>query len=37
MQRIAFGAVLAAMLMGGTAALAQAPSWSPPPENVRCP
>jgi len=37
MQRIAFGAVLGAMLMAGTAALAQAPSWTPPPESARCP
>jgi hypothetical protein len=37
MQRIAFGAVLGAMLVGGTAALSQAPSWTPPPENARCP
>jgi kynurenine formamidase len=37
MQRIAFGAVLGAMLMGGSAALAQAPSWTPPPESARCP
>jgi hypothetical protein len=37
MQRIAFGAVLGAMLMGGGAALAQAPSWTPPPESARCP
>src|SRR3954453_13553555 len=37
MQRIAFGAVLGATLMAGTAALAQAPSWTPPPESERCP
>ena len=37
MQRIAFGAVLGAMLVGGTAALSQAPSWTPPPESARCP
>src|SRR3954470_7451355 len=37
MQRIAFGAVLGATLMAGTAALAQAPSWTPPPESARCP
>jgi hypothetical protein len=37
MQRIAFGAVLGAMLVAGTAALSQAPSWTPPPENARCP
>ena len=37
MQRIAFGAVLGATLMAGTAALAQGPSWTPPPESARCP
>ena len=37
MQRIAFGAVLGAMLVSGSAALAQAPSWTPPPESARCP
>jgi kynurenine formamidase len=37
MQRIAFGAVLGAMLVGGGAALAQVPSWTPPPESARCP
>src|SRR5688572_6157385 len=37
MQRIAFGAVLGAMLLGATTALAQAPSWAPPAENTRCP
>src|SRR5205823_12503856 len=37
MQRIAFGAVLAATLVGSTAALGQAPSWTPPPESARCP
>ena len=37
MQRIAFGAVLGAMLVSGGAALAQSPSWSPPPDNQRCP
>jgi hypothetical protein len=36
MQRIAFGTVMAAMLVVGPA-LAQAPSWSPPPESARCP
>ena len=36
MQRIAFGAVMGAVL-ASTAALAQAPTWSPPPENQRCP
>jgi kynurenine formamidase len=37
MQRIAFGAVMGALLVFGTAALAQAPTWSPPPESQRCP
>jgi len=37
MQRIAFGAVMGAVLVFSTAALAQAPTWSPPPENQRCP
>ena len=34
MQRIAFGTVMAAMLVVGPA-LAQAPSWSPPAESAR--
>jgi kynurenine formamidase len=37
MQRIAFGTVMAAMLVVSGPALAQAPSWSPPPESARCP
>jgi kynurenine formamidase len=37
MQRIAFGTVLGAALLATTAASAQAPSWSPPPEITRCP
>src|SRR2546426_10895424 len=37
MQRIAFGAVLVAMLAASGTVLAQAPYWSPPPENQRCP
>ena len=37
MQRIAFGAVFGSILLGAAAALAQAPSWAPPPENTRCP
>ena len=37
MQRIAFGAVLGAMLVGSSAAVGQAPTWSPPPESARCP
>src|SRR5262247_4507008 len=37
MQRIAFGAVLGAMLVGGSAALAQTPTWTPPADSARCP
>ena len=37
MQRMAYGAVVSAMLVVSTAALAQTPSWTPPPENQRCP
>src|SRR5262245_19295744 len=37
MQRIAFDAVLGVMLVGGSAALAQTPTWTPPPESARCP
>jgi kynurenine formamidase len=37
MQHIAFGAVLGATLMAAGTALAQAPSWTPPPESARCP
>ena len=37
MQRIAFGAVLGAMLAASGTVLAQAPSWTPPPGNQRCP
>ena len=37
MQRIAFGVVLGAMLAASSTVLAQAPSWTPPPENQRCP
>jgi kynurenine formamidase len=37
MQRIAFGAVLGAMLVGNGAAMAQAPTWTPPTESARCP
>jgi len=37
MQRIACGAVAGAVLIFSTAALAQTPSWSPPPESQRCP
>src|SRR5262247_2316283 len=31
------GLMLAAMLLASSAAFAQAPSWSPPPDNARCP
>jgi len=37
MQRIAFGTVMAAMLAASSTALAQAPSWTVPPESTRCP
>src|SRR3984893_5905460 len=37
MQRIAFGVVLGAMLAASSRVLAQAPSWTPPPDNQRCP
>lgn len=37
MKRIAFAALIGAALLAGNAALAQAPSWMPPPENQRCP
>jgi kynurenine formamidase len=38
MQRIACGVVASVMLIVvSAAALAQAPSWSPPPESQRCP
>src|SRR5215472_10014756 len=37
MQRSAFGVVLGAMLAASSTVLAQAPSWTPPPENQRCP
>src|SRR5712675_3756853 len=37
MQRIACGAVAGAVLIFSTAALAQTPTWSPPPESQRCP
>ena len=37
MQRIAFGVVLGAMLAASGTVMAQAPSWTPPPENQRCP
>jgi kynurenine formamidase len=37
MQPIAISVALSALLLAGTPALAQAPSWSPPPESARCP
>src|SRR5262245_28178809 len=37
MERFAFAAVMAAALCVSHAAFAQAPSWTPPPENQRCP
>jgi kynurenine formamidase len=37
MRPIAVSIALSALLFAGTAALAQAPSWTPPPENTRCP
>src|SRR5438445_2599049 len=37
MQRIAFGVVLGVMLAASSTVLAQAPSWTPPPDNQRCP
>jgi kynurenine formamidase len=37
MQRITFAAATAAMVVAGSVALAQTPSWTPPPENQRCP
>src|SRR5215471_1457833 len=37
MRTIAFGAVMGAVLISTSAALAQTPSWTPPPESARCP
>ena len=37
MRRIVIDGLLGAMLIGGSSAMAQAPSWTPPPENARCP
>ena len=34
---MAYGAVLGAILAATPTALAQTPSWTPPPENQRCP
>jgi kynurenine formamidase len=36
-MRVATGVALSLLLFTATAAQAQAPSWSPPPENERCP
>jgi kynurenine formamidase len=37
MTRVAIGLALSVMCLAGSAAWAQAPSWSPPPESERCP
>jgi kynurenine formamidase len=37
LQPIAISVALSVLLLAGTPALAQAPSWSPPPESARCP
>jgi hypothetical protein len=37
MKYIAFAAAISAVLMTSTASVAQAPSWTVPPENARCP
>jgi kynurenine formamidase len=37
MRSISLSIALSTMLLAGTAALAQAPSWTPPPESARCP
>jgi kynurenine formamidase len=37
MRPIAASIALSALLFAGTAALAQAPSWTPPAESARCP
>jgi kynurenine formamidase len=37
MRPIAVGIAIATLLCGSAAALAQAPSWTPPPESARCP
>jgi kynurenine formamidase len=37
MRQITVGIAIAALLCGGVAAQAQAPTWTPPPENTRCP
>jgi hypothetical protein len=37
MKYIAFAAAMSAVLMTSTASVAQAPSWTVPPESARCP
>jgi kynurenine formamidase len=37
MRPISLSVALSALLLAGTAALAQAPSWTPPAESTRCP
>ena len=37
MRPIAVGIAIATLLCGAAAAQAQAPTWTPPPENTRCP
>ena len=37
MKHIGYGLIAAAVLAAGTSALAQTPSWAPPPEGQRCP
>jgi kynurenine formamidase len=37
MRPISLGIAMSALLLAGTAALGQAPSWTPPPESARCP
>jgi kynurenine formamidase len=37
MKRIAFGVVMSVAIFAATAAQAQAPSWTVPPEETRCP
>lgn len=37
MRSAASASMLAVLLCAGTAALAQTPSWSPPPDSARCP
>lgn len=37
MSRVAIGVAVSMMCLAGSIALAQAPSWTPPPESERCP